>query len=376
MKDLSLYFHIPFCKLKCNYCDFNSYGNKEDIQEEYILCLIKEFKKRLELINKYNINTVFIGGGTPTYLNSYCLEMLLSSIKKNISTQIEFTCEANPGTLDIEKLNILKRYGVNRLSIGLQSFDDDILKFLGRIHTSYEFTKNYFAAREVGFNNINIDLIFSIPGQSNESFINTIKEVVELKPEHISCYSLIIEEGTKFYNMVKNNTIKEVDDNTDREMYYSAVDLFGKYNYKQYEISNFAKTGFECMHNITYWSCREYIGIGAGAHSYIDNLRFSNEKIPEKYMSEIKLDKLPIATEEILSLDDKISEFMFMGLRMIKGIDIKEFKYRFNIDVTELYKKQIKKLIEQKLIIVDDKRIYLTKKGIDLSNIVFLEFLL
>lgn len=375
MEDLGIYVHIPFCKSKCYYCDFNSYSNKEYLQDEYISCLIKEIEIRESIIKSYNIKSIYIGGGTPTYLNSPALKKLLLYLKRFVNDKIEYSCEANPGTLTKEKLEILKENGVNRLSIGLQSWNNDILRNLGRIHNLQDFIDNYKMARAVGFDNINVDLMFAIQGQTVEDASDTIDNVIALKPEHISCYSLIIEEGTKLFEQYKCGQAAEVDEEIDRLMYYTATDKLEKMGYKRYEISNYAREGYECTHNIIYWRTKPYLGVGAGAHSYIENCRFSNETNPEKYIARLKDLILPILSEEKLSIDDKISEFMFMGLRMTEGVVLSEFKNRFGMELLKVFGKEIERLRETGLVKLRDEKLMLTDLGIDLSNQVFVEFL-
>lgn len=374
MEDLSLYVHIPFCKSKCYYCDFNSYSNKEHIQHQYIDSLIGEMDQRVSVLENYKIRSIYIGGGTPTYLSLESLEKLLVNLKKYTGPEVEYSCEANPGTLTKEKLLLLRDGGVNRLSIGLQSWNNSILKKLGRIHTVEGFIENYNLARTLGFKNINVDLMFSIQGQTLDDLSNTLDNVIALQPEHISCYSLIIEEGTLFYEMVQNGQLCEMDEDYDRAMYYLACKKLKDSGYIRYEISNFAKPGFECRHNITYWDTEDYLGLGAGAHSLIRGARFSNEPLPERYIQNIKESKSPVSWKEELSLDDRISEFMFMGLRMTKGVSFQSFKERFKSEMMDVFGKQIDKMSKNGLLDIKEGRIMLTDLGVDLSNQVFVEF--
>lgn len=375
MEGLGLYVHIPFCKSKCYYCDFNSYANKNYVEEKYMDSLIKEIDLRSSILDKYRISSIYVGGGTPTYLKLDSIYKLLSCLKGFCREGVEYTWEANPGTLSYEKLMMLKDGGVNRLSIGLQSWDDNILKGLGRIHSVHDFVENFETAREVGFRNINVDLMFSIENQSLENLGNTLDNVIGLKPEHISCYSLIIEEGTEYYRRVKEGTIAEIDEELDREMYYLAVKKLESAGYKRYEISNFARQGYECTHNIIYWKTKPYLGIGAGAHSYIGTMRFSNERLPEDYICKVNDSKLPVCWCEELSTENMMSEFMFMGLRMSEGVGFKEFRNRFNRELTSVYGEKIDELIDKGLLAVENGRLMLTEKGIDLSNQVFVEFI-
>lgn len=363
----SLYVHIPFCLKKCLYCDFNSYIDLY-LQDEYIKSLVKE----IERIDNLSFRTIFVGGGTPTVLSLNNLMALLESLKR--FTPDEFTFEANPGTINKEKMLLMKEYGVNRISIGLQAWQDNLLQRLGRIHKLCDFLSSYEIIRNSGFNNINVDLMFAIPEQKMEDWVETVENVLRLNPEHISCYSLIIEEGTPFFDMYKEGKLDVADEDTEREMYYYTVKTLGKYGYNQYEISNFAKTGYECRHNITYWNAEEYIGVGAGAHSYTGCKRYSNYRSIYDYIKGIEMGST-VEEETILSINDEISEFMFMGLRMTQGIEKRKFKERFKTDIYNIYKKEIKDLIKKRLITDNGEFIRLTEKGIDLSNQVFVSFL-
>lgn len=375
MKELGLYIHIPFCKSKCYYCDFNSYSGKEHMQEEYVDSLIKEMESRSSVLGSCSIKSIYIGGGTPTFLNLHAMGKLLSYLKKYAGGGIEYTCEANPGTLTSDKLLLMRDNGVNRISIGLQSWDDRILKKLGRIHCYSDFLNSYNQARRAGFDNVSIDLMFSIQGQSLEDFENSIDNVISIGPEHISCYSLIIEEGTPFYKQFEDGALKEIDEDTDRSMYYMASRKLKDSGYFRYEISNYAKLGYESKHNIIYWKTGDYLGVGAGAHSCIENVRFSNIKSPEKYIGMLNSSKLPLYSREELSELDRISEFMFMGLRMTEGVDFLDFKKRFNKDLFDVYANEINTLETKGLIKLRQNALMLTDLGVDLSNQVFVEFL-
>lgn len=375
MKGLGLYIHIPFCKSKCLYCDFNSYSGKDIMQDSYIHCLIKEIELQSSKISGRGIESIYIGGGTPTYLNFNSLKKLLKCLERYASPGMEISCEANPGALSKEKLQLLKDYGINRLSIGLQSWNDNILKKLGRVHTVKDFIENYNCARLLGFSNINVDLMFSIYGQTIDDFEDTLNNVINIQPEHISCYSLIIEEGTPIWAKRECGEWKEADEETDRQMYELATYKLTNAGFKRYEISNYAKHGFECRHNIIYWKCQNYIGVGAGAHSYIDGVRYSNETDIEKYIDDIYVGRLPEVQRENLSLKDSMAEFMFMGLRMMEGINTAEFVSRFDRSIYDIYGTAIEKMIKNGLLNVRENCIRLTDRGIDLSNQVFMEFI-
>lgn len=375
IKDLSIYIHIPFCLKKCFYCDFNSYPYL-DMVDDYLDALFFEIRRYKDL--KRPIKTLYIGGGTPTVLNEKRLYQLIDTLYKNfkIIKDAEFTVEANPETMTKEKIKVLKRTGVNRLSLGLQTYDDELLKVLGRIHNVKKFEQAFFEAKELGFENINVDLIFGIPGQTKEKFENELKKLIKLEPTHISCYSLSLEEGTVLCEEKKRGAIKLPDEDEERCMYHTAKKLLEKEGYVHYEISNFAKPGKECRHNITYWKCEEYLGFGAGAHSFIGNLRFSNKRGIREYIESLyNRDSIRYDEIHILNIEEKMSEFMFMGLRMLKGVSKDEFKSRFNRDIKEIFSIQIERLKEQGLIFEDDQSIGLTTKGLDFANLVFMEFI-
>ncbi|GAB6149246.1 radical SAM family heme chaperone HemW [Clostridium novyi] len=371
--DTSLYIHIPFCKQKCLYCDFTSYCGREDTMVEYSKALSKE----IDNVKNKKISTIFIGGGTPTYLCLQGWNILKQSIDKLSKTSnLEFTVESNPKTFDEEKLKFLKSIGVNRLSIGLQSWQDKHLKSLGRIHTKDEFLKSYHMARNMGFKNINVDLMFGIPNQTLDDWKETLDEVTKLNPEHLSCYSLIIEEGTPFYDFYEKNKIELPSEELEREMYYYTLKFLEDKGYHQYEISNFAKKNYECRHNLVYWDLNEYIGCGAAAHSYVDGYRYRNENDIEKYIECMKENKSPITEKLKSSFKSDIEEFMFMGLRKIKGISKKEFYKRFNKEIYDLYGEVIKKHKANGLLVEKDDYLSLSHKGIEVSNYVLSDFIL
>ena len=374
MKEISLYIHIPFCKNKCMYCDFPSFAGKDNLRDRYVAALIKEIKMKAE---QYIIKTVFIGGGTPTYLTLEEMDILLSAIDKlKFADDYEFTVECNPGTLTFEKLKLMKDRKVNRLSIGLQSTNNSLLKTLGRIHDYKTIEENYNLARKAGFDNINVDLMFGLPDQKVSDWIETLEDIVKLNPEHISAYSLIIEEGTPFYNMYNNDRLNLPSEDDEREMYHSAKRILEQNGYHQYEISNFAKQGRECIHNEVYWMLDEYLGCGSAASSYVNGNRYKNEENIEKYINDIENDTTSVEEEIHNSLDDNMEEFMFMGLRMIRGVCEKTFEKKFGVKIDTIYKDVIDKHINEKLLVRENGRIYLTAKGIELSNYVMSDFIL
>lgn len=388
-----MYVHIPFCKKKCAYCDFNSYERKENLVEEYIESLCKEIKLSTNE-NECMAGSIFIGGGTPSLIDGKYIDRVLTQIRKNYSLtrDVEISMEANPGTLNREKLQGYMNSGVNRLSIGLQACQDKHLNTLGRIHDYGTFEESYTMARREGFNNINIDLIFGIPGQKMDDWEETLERVVKLRPQHISCYSLKIEEGTPFgkiYNRKDLNITNQYPllptEEQERYMYHFTVSYLKENGFRHYEISNFSKAGFECRHNITYWKCEKYLGLGAGAHSYSDlsrtgkhsNLlyRFRNYLKIEKYIDSLGKSNLPRTDIRLIDSGESISEYVIMGLRMIKGINVDEFKERYNVEFEAAFSSQIEKLSKNSLIQKKGRNYCLTELGLDLANQVMMEFL-
>lgn len=374
METKALYIHIPFCKKKCYYCDFPSFCGKDHLTEEYIKVLNQEI---LERASGFKITTIFIGGGTPTFLNSQQLLLLGEAINKlDISEECEFTVECNPGTLTEEKLQALKAIGVNRLSIGLQSTHDYHLKNIGRIHSYSQFVENYNLARKLGFNNINIDLIFGLPDENLEEWTEDLKRVIELRPEHISTYSLIIEEDTPFFKLYNDGRLNLPEEELERDMYRRTLDLLIKAGYHQYEISNFSLEGKECRHNLVYWNLEDYIACGTGAHSYSGGVRYKNAHTIEEYLELMKAKGNAFVSVHENSQKDDIEEFIFMGMRKIDGISEEEFKIRFNVSLEDLYQEVLLKHERQKLITRANGTLRFTAKGIELSNLVLSDFLL
>lgn len=378
MKPVSIYIHIPFCKSKCFYCDFLSYPNMDKFYKQYLDALILEIKNTALLFKDYQIETIFIGGGTPTILPSFYIQEIMKILDSyyNLSKCNEITIEANPGTVDYNKLLELKELKINRISFGLQAWQNRLLKKLGRIYSRNEFIDNLNLSRQAGFDNINVDLMFSLPTQSIEEWEETLNKIVELKPEHISTYGLIIEDNTVFGKLYAENKLEVTDEVIDRQMYYRAKQILKHNGYIHYEISNFAQSNFESKHNLAYWQQKEYISFGLGAHSYINKMRFHNTYDFDKYI-ECSKNKKDI-TEDIETNDilDEYAEFMFLGLRLIKGISKAEFKLKFNKDIEQIYKNQLDECKNYGLLEEDDNNIYLTNKGIDVSNIVFEKFLI
>lgn len=379
MKELGIYVHIPFCKQKCYYCDFISYANKANLADKYVCALEKEIEHSKEHFKEdATIKTIYIGGGTPSYIDSKHIIRLLDKIKNefNVDKKAEITIEVNPGTVNKDKLQDYFNAGINRVSIGLQTTNDKILKDIGRIHNYNEFLKCYNLAKEVGFENINVDLIFALPNQTLDNVKEDVENILKLKVNHISLYSLILEENTYLYSI--KNSLKLPEDEEERQMYWYIKKCLQDNGYLHYEISNFAKKGYESKHNTMYWNQGEYIGLGAAAHSYVNNTRYSNINNLEEYISNIENNNFEhniTINEEQTILEDKIKEYIILKLRMLDGIDVVECNDKFNIDILDKFKTEISKLQKENLIYVDDKNIRLTDKGLDLANIVWEEFI-
>ena len=387
MKNLGIYLHIPFCKKKCYYCDFVSYCNEENNINTYIECMQKEIEfKSLELnkfsknnIEQFEINTIYIGGGTPSFIDSKYISKILKKIKEyfTVKKDCEITIEVNPDSVSLEKLIEYKNSGINRISIGLQSTKNKLLKEIGRVHNFEQFKQAYNNIKIAGFKNINIDLMIALPNQTLEDVEESLTEIMSLNPSHISVYSLILEDETKIFKEVKKGNLKLPDDELERKMYWNVKKSLEKNGFMQYEISNFSKPEKESKHNLNCWNQDEYLGIGVSAHSFFNNIRFSNTINLNDYIKNIQNDKYTKnqTIHEILSLDERKKEFMILGLRKIKGIEIKKFKEKFGENPIYIFRNQINKLVNENLIEIDGDFIRLTNKGLDLANIVWEEFI-
>lgn len=402
MKKLEIYIHIPFCAKKCDYCDFLSMRADEGTKREYVNGLIREIELSKDMMKGYQVDTVFIGGGTPSILREDYIEKIMQTLKDNceLSENAEITIECNPGTVNLKKLEAYKKSGINRISFGLQSANDNELRELGRIHDFEGFVESYKLARKAGFNNINVDLMSALPGQTLESYRDTLNKVIELNPEHISAYSLIVEDDTPMEERVEQNLVTLPDEDTEREMYYLTREVALKNGYNRYEISNYAKAGYECRHNEGYWKGVEYLGFGLGAASLYQNKRYSNVSNLNEYIGllldggndedyyggmvyqddvwDIQEDTLNILHGKISTLSNKdmMEEFMFLGLRMTEGVSEEKFKMDFGRNIDKVYGDVIEKLEKQHLLEKKDGRIKLTDRGVDISNYVMSEFLL
>ena len=385
-KQIGLYIHIPFCKQKCSYCDFCSYANKESFVKRYMQCVLKEIievgnNNKTDFENGkddlFLVKTVYIGGGTPSLIDSKYITQVIEDIKLNfeVDEKAEITIEVNPGTVTLEKLEDYYKAGINRLSIGLQSTHEHLLKEIGRIHTYLDFIDTYRFARDAGFKNINVDLMIGLPNQTLEEVQDSIEEIVSMEPEHISVYSLILEEDTPLFKKVEEG-LELPNEELERKMYWAVKQTLEQNGYIHYEISNFAKKGYESKHNLDCWNQKEYIGFGIAAHSYTNGIRYSNIENLEQYIKNYEEDN----TEENLVFHEKQDmesmqkEYMLLGLRKIEGVSIQEFKIKFVANPVFLYHAQLEKLVNEELLEIDGDRIKLTNKVLDLANIVWEEF--
>lgn len=376
-KDLGLYLHIPFCMKKCDYCDFLSAAATEEEKEAYVHALVKEIKSYEKFAGDYKVSTVFVGGGTPSCLKPEWTKQIFDAVYETFEfiKRPEITMEMNPGTVDKEKLEIYKECGINRLSIGLQSTKNENLRLLGRIHTYEEFLETYKLAREAGFTNINLDLMSSLPGQTKEEWEEELYKAIELNTEHLSVYQLIIEEGTPFYEKYDAHPELLPDEEESRTIYENTRRILEENGYAQYEISNYAKPQKECKHNLRYWERGEYLGIGLGAASLIQNMRMNNTREMKEYLEKSAVPKTMRKDVEFLERQQQIEEFMFLGLRKTYGISKKEFRRTFGREIEDVYGQTLKKFVEEGMIKEKKDRIFLSEDGVLVSNQILAEFL-
>ena len=410
-KELAIYIHIPFCQHKCDYCDFISFSNKQKFIKNYMEAVKKEignYFKDKTLLETYTVTTIYIGGGTPSYINSKYICEIMHVLEENLKNNMvkmedmEITIEVNPGTVNKEKLEQYRNAKINRISIGLQSTNNEMLKQIGRIHTYEQFLETYQMAKEVGFENINVDLMIGLPNQTIEDIKRSLQEIVQLNPTHISVYSLIIEEGTVIAQKIENHQLQEMDEELERNMYWYVKNTLELNDYTHYEISNFAKEGKESKHNMNCWRQKEYIGIGLAAHSYLNYVRYTNTSEMEQYVTRmnnlngqivndiLKLSKnkekasleekeknieTTYEIEEVQDVEDRKKEYMLLGLRTIEGVSISKFKEKYIDNPIFLFRKELEKLVEEKLVAIDGDYIRLTNKGLDLANLVWEEFI-
>ncbi|MCI8308133.1 MAG: radical SAM family heme chaperone HemW [Lachnospiraceae bacterium] len=405
MRELSIYIHIPFCVRKCLYCDFLSGKPKGNSMSDYAHALINEIKNAGAYAKDFTVETVFIGGGTPSIYGSNVISDIINtlrdafeSVRKGSFAPSEVTMECNPGTVDVDKLILYKKCGINRISLGLQSANYEELKMLGRIHRYEDWVNSVISARKAGFDNINVDLMSGLPGQSRESFADTLRKVLEYETEHISVYSLIVEENTPFYNMYNpdNMTDEQYDEweREDRAIYDMTYDTLLSHGYRQYEISNYAKPGFACKHNLVYWNRGDYLGLGLGSSSMIGDIRFKNCTSLKKYMdyysksgagagTRLHAASLPDTLymntlhEDVQKLtgEEQMSEHVMLGLRKTEGIDIHEFDERYNADFMNQYREQIKKWTDAGMLEFTQGRICCTRRGLSVSNAIIVDFM-
>lgn len=375
-RSLELYLHIPFCVRKCRYCDFLSGPADSAAQDQYMEALIREVRERSKECEQYQVNTLFIGGGTPSVVASKWISEVMAVIREcyDVSPDAEITMEMNPGTVNRQKLCVYHEAGINRLSIGLQSVWDEELQSLGRIHTYEQFKDVYKEARKAGFQNINVDVMSALPGQSVESWEKTLDVILSLEPqpEHISAYSLILEEGTPLYESFEKGELTLPDEDSERQMYQMTETILKHRGYARYEISNYAKEGYQCRHNCGYWRRRDYLGFGIGAASLMRETRFKNGDSLEEYLK----DSLAVREDvEKLSAEAQMEEFMFLGLRLMEGVSCREFADKFGRDMDTVYGQVIARNVKDGLLRQEEGHLLLTERGIDVSNYVMSQFL-
>ncbi len=375
VEEIGIYIHIPFCKSKCYYCDFTSYTDcKKTVMEAYMQNVIKEMATYD--FSKYNVTTIYIGGGTPSFIPESYIEQLLEELKQRLEEnqtkweKIEITIEMNPGTITSKKLEAYQLAGVNRISIGLQTTNDKLLKQIGRIHNYQEFQEAYQEVKKAGFENINVDFMIGLPNQTIEDIKDSLEEIQKLEPTHVSVYSLIVEEGTKIDAMIQSGKLILPDEDLERQMYWYVRNKLQLKGYEHYEISNFAKVGKKSKHNLNCWEQKQYIGLGATAHSYLNNVRYSNSGFTKEGTWDFKDKRI----EEKQTLADKKKEYMLLGLRKIEGVRISEFKEKFVDNPIFLFREELEKLVKEGLLGIDGDRIFLTNRGIDVANLVWEEF--
>ena len=387
MREIGIYVHIPFCKEKCSYCDFVSFPRQDVSQKEYITCLVEEIEqvasllqqeKEIEKKEEMLVKTIYIGGGTPSYLDENQMVKVIEQIKRNftIAKEAEITIEVNPGTVTKEKLEAYLACGINRLSIGLQSTQDRLLKLIGRIHSYEEFVQTYELARKCGFQNINVDLMIGLPDQKMEDVELSLQKIVDLNPEHISVYSLILEEGTRLEKSYRQGKLKLPEEILERKMYHKTKEILEQNGYQHYEISNFAKKGKQSKHNMDCWNQKEYLGFGLAAHSYYHETRYSNTEDLAQYIqngqnSEFAKNR---TIHEVQTKEAMQKEYMLLGLRKLEGVSISCFKHKFATNPIFVFRKELEKLEREGLIEIDLDTIQLTTKGLDLANLVWEEF--
>lgn len=372
-----VYIHIPFCHQICNYCDFNKFFFHNQPVDEYIEMLGKEMALWADDLKNASVETIFIGGGTPTSLSVEQLERLFSLIHLHIPMEhvVEFTSESNPDELTLEKMQVMRKFGVNRLSMGVQTFDQELLKVLGRTHANAHVYEVIEYAKQTDFPSISIDLMYGLPNQTMEQWKATLKEAFRLNLPHISAYSLLVEPKTIFYNLLSKGKLSLPGEDLEAEMYSHLMEEMNRNGYSQYEISNFAHEGKESKHNLLYWDNDEYIGLGAGAHGYVGGVRYSNHGPLKKYMDSVNINEKPIMMQKEVTLIEKMEEEMFLGLRKNKGVSLERFEQRYGQSLQKVYGKEIEELLQKELLTVEHNFIKLTHRGRFVGNEVFQYFL-
>ena len=374
-KTLGLYIHIPFCEKKCDYCNFVSYCTKDEQKTEYVNNLIREIQIQGAKYRDYQVDTIFVGGGTPTCLKDGMLLMILQAVYLNFKvwTDAEITVECNPNSLTVAKLLELKKAKVNRLSIGLQAYNNKILKKIGRLHTKKQFDECYKSARAIGFDNISVDLILGLPSQKLHDIKRELKHLVKLGVNHISAYGLILEENTKLYKDVESGKTRLPSEEKSLKMYQYTKKYLQKHNILRYEVSNFAKSGYESKHNLKYWQQKEYLGLGVVSSSFVDCKRWKNIDDLKEYSQNIKQNKIAVEDEEVVDKNSQIEETIMLGLRTSQGIDLQKFECDFGFDLLKEKQKQIEDLINDDFIKIENNKLFCTDKGFELLNQVILQ---
>lgn len=379
--EIGIYIHIPFCISKCFYCDFTSYANRENMIEKYIYALCNEILAKAEILSEYKVTTIYIGGGTPSYIDSKYIKQIFDTLMLVINKEDvkEITIEVNPNSVDEEKMRSYKEIGINRISIGLQSTYDTILKKIGRAHNLKDFEDTLELANKVGFKNISVDLIYPLPDLDLEKFKESVEYVINLKDKnvkHISIYNLEVHENTKLAFLLKEGYVTLVDEDTEYEMYEYLRKRFEEEGYYRYEISNYSIDGYESKHNLRYWNQELYLGFGCGASSFFSGTRYSNIKNIEKYIENIETGNSIIDKENYEELDllALMKEYVMLSLRKIEGLDKKKFKAKYKKDIEEIFAEEIKELTDDKLIEEKQDKILLTKRGLEVANLVWEKF--
>jgi oxygen-independent coproporphyrinogen-3 oxidase len=375
--NLALYLHIPYCLHKCGYCDFNSHPENQEESAHYVEALLKELKYYSTTLKSYNVPTVFVGGGTPTILPPLQLKIILDTVRQhfNLTPDCEITIEANPATIKLETLQEIRAAGYNRISIGVQSFDEKELQLLERVHNEEEIHSTVHRARSAKFENLSMDLMFALPDQTIEKWQSHLKQAIAKNPDHLSTYNLTIEPATAFFKLHERGKICLPHEDIQLEMYKTTIQILEDAGYSQYEISNFSKPGMESQHNINYWNNGEYLGVGAGASSYLNGERSKNINLPSIYIREIETKASAVDTRERLEPLSAMGETLMLGLRLLKGISIDVFENRFQVSFQKVYGKSVESLLSQELITFNQNRIALSRKGLFLADSVILKFM-